>query len=340
MEHLYEISVFAGKALIFTVAIIAILATIAGIIVKNKPPKEHLEVENLNHKFKSLGENILHVISSDKERKMAEKERKKEFKKEKRSVESKPRVYVLNFKGDIKASAVEHFRSEVSAILSVARPGKDQVVVTLESAGGMVHAYGLAAAQLMRIKDNKLDLTICVDKMAASGGYMMACTADRILAAPFAIIGSIGVIAQVPNFHRLLKKNDVDYEEITAGEFKRTISLLAEITDKGRQKFLEQIEDTHALFKDFVQKQRPQLDLTQVATGEYWYGERAKELGLVDDLLSSDAYLFGLKDKADIFKIHMRSRKKLADKFSEVAEQSVEKALDRSLKQVLEMRYL
>ena len=109
-------------------------------------------------------------------------------------------------------------------------------------------AYGLAASQMQRIRDKKLKLTVCVDKVAASGGYMMAVVADKIIAAPFAVLGSIGVLAQVPNFHRLLKKHDVDFEMLTAGKYKRTLTMFGENTDKGREKFQEDIEDTHVLF--------------------------------------------------------------------------------------------
>jgi serine protease SohB len=199
-------------------------------------------------------------------------------------------VFVLGFHGDIRAHAVRNLREEISALLTLAEP-EDSVVVRLESSGGMVHAYGLAAAQLTRIRERGIPLTVCVDKVAASGGYLMACVADRIVAAPFAMVGSIGVLAQIPNFHRLLKKHDIDYELLTAGQYKRTLTVFGRNTDTARQKFAEELEDTHALFREFVQRYRPGLDVAAVATGEVWFGERAQGLGLVDTLGTSDALL-------------------------------------------------
>jgi serine protease SohB len=204
---------------------------------------------------------------------------------------NKKRIYVINFNGDMRASATENLRQEITAILSIADKDKDEVVVNLESPGGMVHGYGLAASQLARIRQHNLPLTICVDKVAASGGYMMACLANTIIAAPFAIIGSIGVVAQLPNFHRLLDKWDIDYEVLTAGEYKRTLTVFGENTDAGRQKFIADLEDTHTLFKEFVSDYRPSLDIEKVATGEHWYGKQALGLGLVDKLMTSDEYL-------------------------------------------------
>jgi len=215
---------------------------------------------------------------------------------------------VLNFHGDLRAAAVASLREEVTAVLTAAQP-EDEVMVRLESVGGLVHAYGLAAAQLLRIRDRRIKLTVAVDKVAASGGYLMACVADRIIAAPFAILGSIGVIAQLPNFNRLLKKHDIDYEQFMAGEFKRTVTLFGENTDKGRHKFQEEIEVTHTLFKEFVKSHRPQLDLDQVATGEYWYGTRALEHRLADELRTSDDYLLDASASADLYEVTFTGKK-------------------------------
>lgn len=204
-------------------------------------------------------------------------------------------------------------RECISAILLMANE-KDEVVVRLESSGGMVHSYGLAASQIDRIKQKNIPLTICVDKVAASGGYMMACVADKICAAPFAILGSIGVVAQLPNFHRVLKKNDVDYEMLTAGEYKRTLTMLGENTEKGRQKFTEDLERTHELFKAFVTQQRPVVDIDKVATGEIWFGTEALENQLIDKITTSDDYLFGMADDASIYQISFKEKKTLQQK--------------------------
>ena len=226
---------------------------------------------------------------------------------------NKKRLFILDFQGDLRGSEVAALREEVTAVLLVARE-QDEVLLRLESTGGMVHAYGLAASQLSRIREKKIKLTIAVDKVAASGGYLMACVGDRILAAPFAIIGSIGVITQMPNFSRLLKKHDIDYEQVTAGEFKRTVTMFGETTDKARQKLKEEVEDTHMLFKDFVKEQRPVVDLEKVATGEYWLGTRAHTLNLIDELCTSDDHLMSLRNEVDLYEVHYKIRQKFSDK--------------------------
>ncbi|MCJ8273499.1 MAG: protease SohB, partial [Psychrosphaera sp.] len=183
-------------------------------------------------------------------------------------------------------------REEITAVLTIANE-KDEVLLKVESGGGVVHGYGLAASQMMRLKDANIPLTVSVDAVAASGGYMMACVADKIIAAPFAIIGSIGVMAQIPNFNKVLKKYDVDYELFTAGEYKRTVTMFGENDEKGRAKFKQELEEVHLLFKDFVVGNRASLDIDSVATGEHWYGSDALKKGLVDHLQTSDDYLMG-----------------------------------------------
>ncbi|MDG9948098.1 protease SohB [Acinetobacter ursingii] len=224
------------------------------------------------------------------------------------------KVFVLDFKGDIQASAVEQLREEITLVLATAKAGKDRVVVRLESPGGMVHGYGLAAAQLVRLRDAGFHVTIVVDKVAASGGYMMACIASEIISAPFAILGSIGVVAQVPNFNRLLKKHNVDFELYTAGEYKRTVTMFGENTPEGKAKFEEELQQTHALFKHFVEKYRPQLNVEKVATGEHWYGQDALDLNLVDKLQTSDEYILGLLPQHDVYVISTRKRPTLGEK--------------------------
>lgn len=239
-------------------------------------------------------------------------------------------VFVLDFDGDIKASAVKHLREEISTLISTANKG-DEVVVRLESPGGLVHGYGLAAAQLVRLKDAGLKLTVCVDKVAASGGYMMACVADNIIAAPFAIIGSIGVVSQLPNFHKWLKNHDVDYEMFTAGDYKRTVTLFGENDDEDRAKYQEELEQTHELFKHFVNRYRAMLDLDKVATGEHWYGEDAVHLNLVDHLQTSDSYLLERMEDNEVYALHSRQKPTLAEKLglSQAAEATLNMAIDK-----------
>ena len=256
-----------------------------------------------------------------------QREAKKQAKKNNQGNEiSKKRVYLLNFNGDIKASATSHMREEITAILAVATKA-DEIVLKLESAGGMVHSYGLAASQLARITSRNIPLTVCVDKVAASGGYMMACVADKICAAPFAILGSIGVLAQIPNFNRLLKKHDIDFEQLTAGEYKRTLTVFGENTDAGRQKFVDDLEKTHELFKDFVKQHRDVVDIDDVSTGEIWFGTEAKEKMLVDELGTSDDYVAKLAVDSDIYQVKYVQKKTMAEKIGIAAHAVIDKTL-------------
>lgn len=251
---------------------------------------------------------------------------------------AKPRVFVLDFDGDIQAHAVDLMREEISAILTVAGEG-DAVLLRLESGGGMVHAYGLAAAQLARLTARGLKLTVCIDKVAASGGYMMACVAHKIIAAPFAIVGSIGVVAQLPNFNRLLKKHDIDYELYTAGEYKRTLTMLGENTDEGRAKFKQELEETHTLFKDHVANYRPVVDIAVVANGDVWYGTQALENHLIDEIATSDAYINGLLDSADVYSVRYVEKQSLGERISKVTELGISRACERALNQILKNRF-
>lgn len=220
---------------------------------------------------------------------------------------------MLDFDGDIKASAVAHLREEISVIISSAKAG-DEVVIRLESGGGQVNAYGLAAAQLVRIKDAGLILTVCVDKISASGGYMMACVADKIIASDFAVIGSVGVVSQLPNFHELLKKHNIGYEMFTAGEYKRTVTIFGENDDEDRAKHQADIERIHELFKTFVKKHRPKLDVEKIATGEIWFGQDALDLGLIDAIGTSDGYVLELIKEHEVLVLHTRTKPTLVEK--------------------------
>ncbi|EOQ64838.1 MULTISPECIES: protease SohB [Acinetobacter] len=246
------------------------------------------------------------------------------------------KIFVLDFKGDIQASAVENIREEITLILATAKAGRDRVVVRLESPGGMVHGYGLAAAQLVRLRDAGFHLTICVDKVAASGGYMMACIANEIITAPFAIVGSIGVVAQVPNFNRLLKQHNVDFELYTAGQYKRTVTMFGENTPEGKAKFEEELQQTHVLFKHFVEKYRPQLNVDKVATGEHWYGEDALNLNLVDKLQTSDEYLLALLPQHDVYVINTRKKATLGEKLGLQAAQMADSLIPAVMNKVVD----
>lgn len=264
-------------------------------------------------------------------------------KEKKAKQKSDERIFVLDFKGDVQASAVAQLREEITLILSTAVVDKDKVILRLESPGGLVHGYGLAAAQLQRLRDAGIHLTICVDKVAASGGYMMACLANHIISAPFAVLGSIGVVAQVPNFNRLLKEHHIDFEQFTAGEYKRTVTMFGENSDEAKAKFKEELQQTHQLFKHFVEKYRPQLDIAQVSTGEHWYGQDALDLKLVDELATSDDYILNLIEQHDVYLLHSRTKPTLGEKLglqaSQIAQQVVPTMLEQAVNYVQKISF-
>ena len=313
MEFLADYAGFLIRLLSIALIILLILSVVAS--GKNKQRKGgSLSVSKLNEGYQAMKEELSKQLFDKKALKQQQKILKKQKKDEKKVDQAeKKRVYVIDFDGDMKASAVHSMREEITAILSVAT-SKDEVVVRLESPGGVVHGYGLAASQLQRIKDKGIPLTVTVDKVAASGGYMMACVADKIVAAPFAILGSIGVVAQVPNIHRLLERNTIDVELHTAGKYKRTLTMLGENTDEGREKFKQDLEDTHELFKRFVSTNRPVLDIESIATGETWYGSEAIENKLADSVMTSDAYLEQFYADYDVLQVSYRETKGLTER--------------------------
>lgn len=334
LELLMEYGLFLAKAVTVVVAILLVIAAIASAGARRRHQREEggIEVLHLNERYEDFAHGMRDAVLDKESMKAWHKEQKQKDKAEKKKAKTeeaviRKRLFALHFKGDIAATSVDNLRREITAILTLAEPGRDEVVLVLESPGGMVHSYGLASSQLERIRQKGIPLTICVDKVAASGGYMMACIGNKILAAPFAVLGSIGVVAQLPNFHRLLEKHDIDYEVLTAGEFKRTLTVFGKNTEAGRQKFLEELEDTHLLFKDFVAENRPSLDIAKVATGEHWYGKRALELGLVDGLITSDQYLYDSAQESDVYAVRYIHKQRLAERLGLAAETSVDRLL-------------
>lgn len=312
MEFLSEYGLFLAKAITIVVATLAIIGGIVALLTRSQiKSKEHLEIKHLNRDYEAMANALQAAMLSKKAFKAKLKEMKKQHKAEEQG-KAPPRrkLFVLNFHGDIRATEVAELREEITAVLTVATP-EDEVLLRLESPGGIVHSYGLAASQLLRLRENKIGLTVAVDKVAASGGYLMACVADRIIAAPFAVVGSVGVVSQLPNFNRLLRKNDIDFEQFTAGEYKRTVTLFGEITDKGREKFQQEIEEVHDLFKNFVKEHRSKMDLDRIATGEHWYGAQALALDLIDELRTSDDYLLAASKTADLFEVNYIGKKPL-----------------------------
>lgn len=316
-EAFLDYTLFLAK----TATVVAALAFLAALFVnlsRRHRDAEGLKVTNLNSRLRNAADALRSAFLPKAGRKRLARQRKQEAKAA--QGRRRKRVFVLDFRGDIRASATASLREEVSAVLAVAEQG-DEVLVRLENAGGLVHEHGLAASQLGRVKARGIPLTAAVDKVAASGGYLMACVADRIVAAPFAIVGSIGVLAQIPNFRRLLDERGVTVEQVKAGRYKRTVSMFGEVTEEDREKLREEIEDVHALFQAMVAKHRPGLDLKRVATGEYWYGTRALELGLVDEIGTSDDWLARLVDEADAWKVEWRGSKRLMEKLAAAMEE-------------------
>jgi serine protease SohB len=312
MAFWLDIAGFVLKTLFIVAALGALAALIARLTRGDVARRREIEVRSLNERYDQMRDELDGEILGRKERRSLAKARKREAKARARAATpAGKRVYVLGFEGDLMATAVRRLAREIDAVLTVARPETDEVVLRLQSSGGTVTGYGLAAAEVSRLRDHKIKVTVSVDQVAASGGYMMACAADKIVAAPFALIGSIGVVAQAPNLHRLLKKNDIDYEELTAGEFKRSISVLGEITPAGREHFLGKIEDIHTAFKNWVAERRPAADLIRVANGDVWLASEAVSLGLVDALSTGDDLLFRLKDEARLFQVATVARKTL-----------------------------
>jgi serine protease SohB len=318
MEIVLQYGLFAAKTVTIVLAVGILVAIAASLSRRGRQP-DRLQITHLNDRYRVFRQVLEASILPRKlfkaEKKARRQERKTLRKRSAEEVEKSKRIFVINFRGDIRASAVSALREEVTAFLTIARPD-DEVVVRLENAGGLVHDHGLAASQLQRIRSRGISLTVAVDKIAASGGYMMACVGNRIIAAPFAVLGSIGVLMQLPNFHRFLDSRGVDFELLKGGEHKRKLTVFGENSDADRASMQREIDDIHELFKDFVAEHRPQLDMAAVATGEHWYGRRALALALCDELSTSDDYLLAASQEAELYELVYTSKKPLASKLT------------------------
>lgn len=310
---LAQYALFLAKIATLVVAIIAAGVSLRLIFRRKSKDAGQIQVTDVNRELEAGGDSIQALRLSNKARKALQKKRKLARKAEKKVATEVPCTYLLDFKGDIRASAFAALREEISAILEVAKAG-DAVLLRLESGGGVVSRYGLAAAQLLRLRGAQLPLTVMVDTVAASGGYLMAAVADKIVASPFALIGSIGVVAQLPNFHRWLQARNIDWEQFTAGKFKRTVTLFGENTDEGRAKLREELEEIHVLFRTFVQGRRAQLDMEKVATGEAWLGSKALELGLVDELATSDEIIRSACQHGKVLRVSFQRKLSLPER--------------------------
>lgn len=348
MNWFSQYALFLAETATVVIAILSILIFILSQRRKLSIVAGRLSVKDISQEYEQIKDDILMSSMDELEAKQYTKDLKKQKKIEKKQAKlavkqkqkqkqdkssnqvagAKPKLFVLSFNGSMDAHEVEELRQEITAVLAIIKP-EDQVVIKLESPGGVVHGYGLAASQLLRFRTRNIPFTAVVDKVAASGGYMMACTANKIVAAPFAIVGSIGVVAQIPNFNRLLKKHDVDIELQTAGEYKRTLTMFGENTDEGRQKFKQELEETHLLFKDFVKEYRPNVDIEQVATGEHWFAAQAKDKGLVDEISTSDDFILSHLDTHKIISVSFQRKQKLSERISKNVVKNVERLLFR-----------
>lgn len=362
-EFFYNYGLFFLKTLTFVIAFVVILMAIVAAASRSRlsagsSESGRIEIKKYNERLEDMQEALSLSLLEPFQRKQAEKEKKASDKAEKKAAKQaakkakkqrgsgetivpekvRPRLYVMDFDGDIRASEVEKLRREITAVLTTAT-AEDEVVVRLESGGGMVASYGLAASQLDRIRDKKIPLTICVDKVAASGGYMMACVADKLVAAPFAVLGSIGVVAQIPNFHRLLKELKIDFEMLTAGKYKRTLTVFGENTDEGRQKFIEDIERIHGQFKQYVAQRRPELDIEAVATGEIWSGQDTLDLNLADQLSTSDQYLIDACDEREVLILSYKEKKNLMDRLSLGVQNTIDGVLLKWFDRLMKSRF-
>lgn len=340
MEFLTDYGLFLAKTLTWVLAIIVVVAAIVSLRQRGGAVGT-LSVKRVNDRYDDRQEQLEKALLSAKQFRRWRKARQQVRKAERKPAAKgeapvRPRTYVLRFQGDLRASQVESLREEVSAILSCARPDNDEVLVCLESGGGLVTSYGLAASQLVRLRSFGLPVTVSIDKVAASGGYMMAAVAPHVVAAPFAIVGSIGVVAEIPNIHRLLKRHAVDVELLTAGQYKRTLTVLGENTPAGREKFQSQLDETHELFKSFLQQYRPSLDLATVATGEYWFATQALPLGLIDELATSDELIERRCRERDVFEVRLVRPNPLAKRLRGSVEQGVVRIVSLLLDQVRE----
>jgi len=344
MYFLEHYALFLLNTATIVIAIIIILSVIFSLASRNKNnSKGKILIKKLNKDYQVMKQTLNQATLNKKAYKQLQKQEKRaektKQKKAKNTQQKKKRIFVLNFNGDIKASQVTHLREEITALLTIATH-HDEVVVCLESPGGVVHGYGLAASQLQRIRQHHIPLTIAVDKVAASGGYMMACVADKIIAAPFAIIGSIGVVLQMPNFNKLLEKHNINYEMLTAGEYKRTLTMFGKNTDKGRDKMQQELEETQLLFKNFIAENRPIVNLQEVATGEHWFAAKAIDYRLIDSLQTSDDYLLQASDEADIYELTKTSKKSLLQKLGKQTQLTFDATLNKFWQEKQEQYYL
>lgn len=292
---------------IITIIILLLTTIIICLILITNKDNNYIKIKNINKKYITLKKLFLSKISKKIERKNLIKEE---------NLTKTKNLFVLHFNGDINASDINNLK-DILSIIILNKTHVDEVLIKLTSNGGIVTNYGLAASQLKRLKNENINLTISIDTIAASGGYMMACVANKIIASHFSIIGSIGVLGIIPNINKILTKNNIEIEYHTSGKYKKTLSIIGENTEIGRKKFIESLENTHFLFKNFVKENRSQINIEEIATGEYWYGVDALKLNLIDKIQTSDEYIIENLNNANIYEIKLSEKINIKNKIKE-----------------------
>ncbi len=229
-----------------------------------------------------------------------------------------PRLAVLRFQGlrDLNASGDQRLSEAIDEVL-VNRDHFEEAVVIIDSPGGTTHGYGHAYALLERLSASGLKVTACIDRIGASGGYLMALPADRILAGPFAIVGSVGVVAGIPNVKRLLEEKGVSYRLFVAGDKKRVVHFADDDGPEVREYMDEKLAGIHTQFLQAVEKHRgDRVKLDEVRSGDHWSAEESVEkgLGLVDELQTSAEYL--LERNREVALVMIERRVDITERFA------------------------
>lgn len=229
---------------------------------------------------------------------------------------------LLSFNGDINATEVIEFGRAVSMIVQM-KDLVSEVYIIINSGGGVVNGYGLLASEIERLHYSEIETYALIDQVAASGGYMAACVANHVVAAPFAYIGSIGVVSEMPNFNQILSDNGINIEQHTAGKSKRTVTPLGKITDEDRNEFKKKLERIHRSFINHVSHYRNINDADEnknsiIFSGDYWIAEETVELelGLVDEISTSQEFLLDKMKEYNIIEITFQENKTKKSKLS------------------------
>jgi len=189
------------------------------------------------------------------------------------------------------------------------------LVLRIDSPGGTVVAAQEVFAAVTRLREETGKTVVAsMADVGASGGYYIACAADRIYANPGTITGSIGVIMEFPNVKELFGKIGITATTIKSGEFKDTGNALRDMTPREREVLQELIDDVYGQFVQAVSKGRDMTPdaVREIADGRIFTGRQAQDLGLIDELgdlttaIAAAAELAGIEGEPSV----VRSRRK------------------------------